>query len=120
MLITTDGLVARVFDGSGTDRYIHLLTPTRGRLTVTIKNGQSGRASIASYSQVFTYGNYENVRIPLAGAYQPENAASVIAWAAFSRAISLASLTERSLSTKLEVATRLSAVNAFSIALYSE
>lgn len=27
---------------------------------------------------VFTYGNYENVRIPLAGAYQPENAASVI------------------------------------------
>ncbi|MGN1445746.1 MAG: DNA repair protein RecO [Eubacteriales bacterium] len=59
MLITTDGLVARVFDGSGTDRYIHLLTPTRGRLTVTIKNGQSGRASIASYTQLFTYGNYE-------------------------------------------------------------
>jgi DNA repair protein RecO (recombination protein O) len=60
MLITTDGLVARVFEGSGGDRYIHLLTPTRGRLTVIIKNGQSSRASsVAACTQLFTYGNYE-------------------------------------------------------------
>lgn len=59
MLITTNGLVTRAYDGVGTDRIIQLVTQDRGRLTVLIKGGQK-RSGIADVClQLFAYGNYE-------------------------------------------------------------
>lgn len=38
---------------------LYILTPDRGRLSVRVRHGQSGRTPLDSVSQLFTYGNFE-------------------------------------------------------------
>ncbi len=59
MVFSTDGFVSRVFDAGGGDKYIHLITPERGRLRVLVKGGKSLLGEQTSCSQPFVYGNYE-------------------------------------------------------------
>lgn len=58
-VFSTDGLVIRRFPVGEADQMIYLLTPTRGRLSVRVRHGQSGRTRLDSVSQLFTYGNFE-------------------------------------------------------------
>lgn len=58
-IITTDGLVVRVYPRGEQDSLLYLLTPERGRLSVVVRHGQSGRDRLAAVSQLFTWGNFE-------------------------------------------------------------
>lgn len=58
-VFTTDGLVVRVYPRGEGDKLIQLLTKDRGRLSVIVRHGQSGRDRLATVSQLFTWGNYE-------------------------------------------------------------
>lgn len=58
-VFTADGLVVRVYPRGEGDRLIQLLTKDRGRLSVIVRHGQSGRDRLATVSQLFTWGNYE-------------------------------------------------------------
>ena len=58
-LFTTDGLVIRRFPVGDNDQLLYILTPQRGRLSVRVRHGQSGRTPLDSISQLFTYGNFE-------------------------------------------------------------
>lgn len=58
-IITTDGLVLRVYPRGESDSLIYLLTPERGRLAVIVRHGRSGHDKLASVAQLFTWGNFE-------------------------------------------------------------
>ena len=58
-LFSTDGLVIRRFPVGEHDQLLYILTPDRGRLSVRVRHGQSGRTPLDSISQLFTYGNFE-------------------------------------------------------------
>ncbi len=62
MLITTDGLIARLRPVGDCDQLVDIITPTRGRLTVLVKHGQQNLYSQAAIIQLFTYGNFELYR----------------------------------------------------------
>ena len=58
-LYTTDGLVIRAYPRGESDRLVQILTPDRGRLSVIVRHGQSGRDRLSAVSQPFTWGNFE-------------------------------------------------------------
>ena len=57
--ISTDGLIVSVRDSGENDRLISMLTPTLGRIRVTVKGGRSIRGGQSAVTQLFTYGNFE-------------------------------------------------------------
>ena len=60
MLITVNGLVVRSYPSGNSDRIVHMLTEDRGRVSVVVKGALSNRkGSVASCTQLFTYGNFE-------------------------------------------------------------
>ena len=59
--LVADGLVIRTRD-IGTDRYLTLVTPEMGRITLLSKGSHSLRSEQRVISQLYTYGNYEFYR----------------------------------------------------------
>lgn len=59
MLFATDGVVTRVSDATGSDKFLNIITPKRGRIGVLVKGSRSPDSKTASLSQLFTYGNFE-------------------------------------------------------------
>lgn len=59
MVFSTDGFVCRVIDTGGSEKYIRLITPARGRLQVLVKGGKSLKSGRTACSQLFIWGNYE-------------------------------------------------------------
>ena len=59
MVFSTDGFVCRVMDTGGSEKYIRLITPTRGRLQVLVQGGKSPKSGRTACSQLFIWGNYE-------------------------------------------------------------
>lgn len=59
MLFATDGVITRVSDATGSDRFLSIITPKRGRIGVLVKGSRSPDSKTASLSQLFTYGNFE-------------------------------------------------------------
>ena len=59
MVFSTDGFVCRVIDTGGSEKYIRLITPARGRLQVLVKGGKSPKSGRTACSQLFIWGNYE-------------------------------------------------------------
>ena len=59
MLFATDGVITKVTNGTGSDKYLNIITPRRGRISVLVKGSHSPESKTASLSQLFTYGNFE-------------------------------------------------------------
>ncbi|MBE6547317.1 MAG: DNA repair protein RecO [Ruminococcaceae bacterium] len=59
MLFATDGIVTKVSDANGSDKFLNIITPNRGRIGVLVKGSRSPESKTASLSQLFTYGNFE-------------------------------------------------------------
>lgn len=59
MVFSTDGFVCRVIDTGGSEKYIRLITPRRGRLQVLVRGGKSPGGARTACSQLFVWGNYE-------------------------------------------------------------
>lgn len=59
MLFATDGVVTKVSDAAGSDKFLNIITPNRGRIGVLVKGSRSPESKTASLSQLFTYGNFE-------------------------------------------------------------
>ncbi len=59
MLFATDGVVTKVTNGTGSDKYLNIITPRRGRINVLVKGSRSPESKTAALSQLFTYGNFE-------------------------------------------------------------
>ena len=59
MLFATDGVITKVSDATGSDKFLNIITPNRGRIGVLVKGSRSPESKTASLSQLFTYGNFE-------------------------------------------------------------
>lgn len=59
MLFATDGVITKVTNGNGSDKYLNIITPRRGRISVLVKGSRSPESKTASLAQLFTYGNFE-------------------------------------------------------------
>lgn len=59
MLFATDGVITKVSDATGSDKFLNIITPNRGRIGVIVKGSRSPESKTASLSQLFTYGNFE-------------------------------------------------------------
>ncbi len=57
-----DGVVVRVRDVGGSDRYLSVLTAERGRIPLLSKGSRSMRGGQMSVSQLYTYANFEYYR----------------------------------------------------------
>ncbi|MBR2927079.1 MAG: DNA repair protein RecO [Clostridia bacterium] len=57
-----DGIVIRVRDTGDHDRYLSLLTASKGRITLLSKGSRSLRGPQMAVSQLYTYGNFEYYR----------------------------------------------------------
>lgn len=57
-----DGIVVRVKDYNGKDRYLSVLTAEQGRITLLSKGSKSMSSGQAAVSQLYTYGNFEYYR----------------------------------------------------------
>ncbi len=78
MLITANGLVARVYQTGNNDRILHIITEEHGRLSVMVKGSASRkRDGSASATQLFTYGNFELYRGHAGDLYWLRNASPI-------------------------------------------
>ena len=57
-----DGIVVRVRDYNGKDRYLSVLTAEKGRISLLSKGSKSLSSGQAAVSQLYTYGNFEYYR----------------------------------------------------------
>ncbi|MBQ9784537.1 MAG: DNA repair protein RecO [Clostridia bacterium] len=57
-----DGVVVRVRDYGDHDRYLSVLTASRGRITLLAKGGKSLKGPQTAVSQLYTYANFEYYR----------------------------------------------------------
>ena len=58
MIFSCDGLVIRSGDYGENDKIITLLTPDRGKLSVSVKGAKSVRTKWGGATSVFSYGNF--------------------------------------------------------------
>lgn len=58
MIFSCDGLVIRSVDYGENDKIITLLTPDRGKLSISVKGAKSVRTKWGGATSVFAYGNY--------------------------------------------------------------
>lgn len=59
MLSTTDGLVLRVMDREDNDKFLTVLTPDRGQISVIAKGARSVHSKLLPLVQPYTYANFE-------------------------------------------------------------
>jgi len=57
-----DGVVVRVQDKGSLDRYLSVLTASRGRISMLAKGSRSMKGTQMGVSQLYTYGNFEYYR----------------------------------------------------------
>lgn len=59
MLFATDGVISKVSNAAGSDKFLNIITPKHGRIGVLVKGSRSPDSKTAALSQLFTYGNFE-------------------------------------------------------------
>lgn len=59
MEFATNGVITRVYDVGASDKMLNIITQDHGRIGVMVKGGRSPSSKMRSFSQLFTYGNFE-------------------------------------------------------------